>query len=507
MDTVRDLRLLLTSRHPLIVAAMDDEARFMAFVRRAAELCALPVWTWSVTRGLVRDGHGIQANTADAIGALAFIRELSAPAVFVFHDLRGQLGDATLVRHLKEFAMAAPPDQTVILSGPDATVPPELAGLALPWTLEPPSRLEVEELVRTTLDDLAGRGLAVTVTDEDVGHLVHAGLGLTLPALERLLIREAMTDGVLDGADVARVRTAKSALLADDGVLELVATDVDLDDVGGLEALKEWLRVRGRGFEQAAREFGLEAPRGVLLTGVPGGGKSLVAKCVARAWRMPLVLLDPGAIYAAYVGESEARLRSALATVEAMAPVVLWVDEIEKGLAAGGGTADSGVSRRVLGAFLRWLQERPEGVFLIATCNDVAALPPELLRRGRFDEMFFVDLPSDDERRAILALHLRRRDRDPADFALDGLVDASEGFTGAELEGAVVGGLYRAYAANEEVTTRHVAEELAATVPLSRTRAEDIARLRAWADGRAVRASGSRHDVDPDPGRRQVGYA
>ena len=320
-----------------------------------------------------------------------------------------------------------------------------------------------------------------------------------------------MADGVFDTTDVARVREAKAELLADDGVLELVGTDLDLDDVGGLDALKDWLRVRGRGFEVAARDFGIEAPKGVLLAGVPGSGKSLVAKCIARTWGMPLVLLDPGAIFGSFVGESEARLRSALDTIEAMAPVVLWVDEIEKGFASGGGDTDSGVSRRVLGAFLRWLQERPAGVFLVATCNDVRALPPELLRRGRFDETFFVDLPGPGGRREILALHLRRRERDPAAFDLDALVARSDGFTGAELEGAVVGGLYRAYAEGTEVAAAHILDELAATTPLSRTRAEEIAALRSWASGRALSASGAPIGEggapSQEPGRRSAGYA
>jgi AAA+ superfamily predicted ATPase len=491
MDGIRDLRLLLASRHPLIVARMDDETRFMTFARRAAELCGYPVWTWSVTIGLARDGNASQVDTQEPKKALAFVRQLQAPAVNVFHDLRAHLDDPVVVRHLKEFALAERVGQTIVISGPDASVPHELEGVALPWTLEPPDRGEVEPLIRATIADLTQRGLAVALTDDDVHQMVTACMGLTLPEIERLIVRQAIDDQTLDAADVGGIARAKAELLADDGVLQLVPSSGDLDTVGGLDDLKRWLRLRARGFEPAAQDFGLEPPRGVLIAGVPGCGKSLTAKCVARSWSMPLVLLDPGAIFAMYVGESEERLRTALATVGAMAPVVLWIDEIEKGFAGGSSDADAGTARRVIGTFLRWLQERPGGVFLVATCNDVDTLPPELLRRGRFDEVFFVDLPVPSERAAIIELHLRRRHRDPSLFDLTSLAAASDGFTGAELEATVVGALYRAFADGREVVTADVLEEIRRTTPLSRTRAETIAALRAWARGRATPASGA----------------
>jgi len=507
MDGIRDLRLLLASRHPLIVARMDDETRFMSFARRAAELCGYPVWTWSVTLGLARDGNASQVDTQDPKKALAFVRQLQAPGVYVFHDLRPHLGDPVVVRHLKEFALEERPGQTILITGPDASVPEELEGIALPWTLEPPARDEVEPLVRATIADLTQRGLAVALTDGDVAEMVTACLGLTLPEIERLILRQAIDDQKLDAADVEGIARAKAELLADDGVLQLVSTSGDLDDIGGLDNLKRWLRLRSRGFEPAAKDFGLEPPRGVLIAGVPGCGKSLTAKCVARSWSMPLVLLDPGSIFAMYVGESEERMRTALHTVEAMAPVVLWIDEIEKGFSGGSSDADAGTARRVLGSFLRWLQERPGGVFLIATCNDVDTLPPELLRRGRFDEVFFVDLPDPLERSAIVGLHLRRRHRDPATFDLAALADASEGFTGAELEAAVVGALYRAFAEGRELVTDDVLAEIRSTTPLSRTRAETVAALRAWAQGRATPASGGGEEELVRGEDRRPGYA
>jgi SpoVK/Ycf46/Vps4 family AAA+-type ATPase len=293
---------------------------------------------------------------------------------------------------------------------------------------------------------------------------------------------------MLDTTDVEFVRRAKAELLEASGALELVGTDVGtLDAVGGMPRLKEWLALRGKALEPEAVRFGLDPPRGVLLTGVPGCGKSLVAKTLARTWGLPLVLLDPGRLFGPYVGESERRLADSLRTVEAMAPAVLWIDEIEKGFPSGG-EADGGVARRVLGTFLRWLQDRPPGVFVVATCNDVTALPPELARKGRFDEVFFVDLPTSDQRREIFRLQLSRRGRDPAVFDLDRLADATEGFSGAEIEAAVVGALYRAYAAQSELSADAIVEEASATVPLARARPQEVARLRAWAEAHAVGA-------------------
>ncbi|MFB3738921.1 MAG: AAA family ATPase, partial [Candidatus Velamenicoccus archaeovorus] len=490
VDTTGDLRLLLASRHTLIVAEMQDEQRFLQILRRAADAAGIPVWTWTVTRGLARDLQDPQMATTDPRKALDFIASLTDPGVFVLADVHVAFGDPVVVRRIKEIAQRGRTGQTLVLTGPRSRVPPELEGLALPWTLEPPGREELSTMVRRTLDDLAARNLPVSLDAAGIDRLVEAVLGLTVPEAEHLVLQAAFRDGRLDESDVTYVRGARAELLEADGVLELIPTEAgDLADVGGMQALKEWLRIRGRAFEPAARGFGLDPPKGVLLTGVPGCGKSLVAKALARSWRLPLVLLDPGRLFGSFVGESEARLGSALATVEAMSPVVLWVDEIEKGFATSASAGDGGVSQRLLGTFLRWMQERPAGAFLAATCNDPGALPAEFLRRGRFDQIFFVDLPGEREREEILRIQLRRRARDPAAFDLQRLAAGTEGFSGAELEAAVVGALYRAYADGTELTTEAVADEIAATTPLSRTRAEDVARIRAWAVGRATPAA------------------
>ena len=465
----------------------------MSYLREAATFSGMPVWTWSATSGLARDGFPPQANTRAAAGAIAFVAQVDQPGVFVLHDVEDALEDPTTVRAVKERAMEASAAQTLVLTGATIEVPDELRGLALLWTLEPPSRDEIERLVSETLDELRERGLAgVDLSSLETRELEDSLRGVSLPEAQRLILRSALEDGRLEGSDLPVLREAKAELLAEDGILTLLPTEPGgLDLVGGLDRLKEWLDVRGRGFSPDAKEYGLEAPRGVLLIGVPGCGKSLVAKTLARTWGMPLVLLDPGSIFRSFVGESEARLRRALDTLESMAPVVVWIDEIEKGFAASASARDSGVSQRVLGRFLTWLQERHGDVFLVATCNDVDGLPPELLRRGRFDETFFVDLPAPAEREAVIRLHLERRHRDPNEFDVAGLASRTEAFSGAELEGVVVGALYRAFAQGRELADTDLANEAEHTIPLSRTRAEEIAALRAWSRGRSVPASGA----------------
>jgi hypothetical protein len=488
MDNTHDLRLLLASRHPLIVAEMSEEARFMAVLQRAADALGLPVWTWSLTRGLARMGHGPQYGTVDPKAALAFVEDVPGPGVYVLTDAHHSFSEPVVLRRIKEFAQEAVPGKTLVLAVPEAHVPPELRGLALIWTLQPPSREELFDLVSRTVEDLRTRGFPVTLDEAELSSLVEAVRGLSATEADGLIQQAALRDGVLGDDDVEFVRGAKAELLEAGGALELVEADSgSLEDVGGMARLKEWLALRGRALEPQAAAFGLEPPRGVLLTGVPGCGKSLAAKALARSWRLPLVLLDPGRLFGPYVGESEQRLADSLRTVEAMAPVVLWVDEIEKGFPPGG-EADGGVARRLLGTFLRWMQDRPPGVFVVATSNDVTELPPEFTRKGRFDEVFFVDLPALPQREEIFRLHLSRRGRDPGAFDLEGFALATEGFSGAEIEAAVVGALYRAYAAGTDLTTERVLEEVRATVPLSRARPEEIGRLRSWAEAHAVPA-------------------
>jgi hypothetical protein len=347
-------------------------------------------------------------------------------------------------------------------------------------------RAELTRTVRELHDEL---GIEVKLTAEDAGALTLNLSGLTLAEIRRAVRKAALDDRVLDHSDLEGLIHAKRDAIARGGVLEWFPASTEPEPIGGMSRLLDWLSKRRGSFDQAAREFGLEPPRGLLMIGVQGCGKSLLARNVARSWGLPLVRLDPGTLYDKYVGETEKNLRQAVQTVDAMVPVVLWIDEIEKGLAASGGDADGGVSRRLLGTFLTWFQERESGVFVVATANEVAQLPPELLRKGRFDEIFFVDLPSAEDRGQILSMHLEKRKRDPADFDLESLVAASDGFSGAELEQAIVAGLYTAWSGERQIDTEILLAEIETAVPLSRTMAERVRELRDWARDREVPAA------------------
>jgi hypothetical protein len=486
VDSVADLQVLLASRYPLVLADEQDEQRFMGLVREAGQKLALAVWSWSATRGLIRDGMQPQYGTVDAGTALEFVGGVTDPSVFVFLDPGALLRDPVTIRRIKELAQSAQQGKTLVFAGSHLESPIELDGLAVPWTMPPPSREELETLVRTTIGHLMERNLAVGLDDKGVGELADAVRGLSAAAAVRLVQQAAFSDGRLDESDLPGVRAAKAQLMDTNGPLELVQGVGTLDAVGGMTRLKEWLGIRAKAMLPEAAAAGIDPPRGVLLAGVPGCGKSLVAKTVAGAWGLPLLLLDPARLYGPYVGQSEQRLQQALDSAESMSPVVLWIDEIEKGFGGGTHDGDSGVSTRLLGTFLRWMQDRPAGVFIVATANQVTGLPPEFLRKGRFDEIFFVDLPTEPEREDIFRLHLAKRGHDPAGFDLTSLSAATEGFSGAEIEALVVGASYRAFAAGRPLGTPDLQAEIAETVPLSRSRAEDLRTLRAWAAGRCV---------------------
>ena len=486
-DATADLRALLASRHGAVIYAGRDERRMHALLTEAAAGLHLRRWTWSAGTGLAVDDGQPQHGTDTPVGALRFLAELSEPHVAVFLDAEPVLADPVSARLLKDLAVAGSPVRTLVLTGVGDRVPDSLSTAAVVWNPPLPGPEELAALVDRTAMGLLRSGVRVTLTHAQRRQLIDGLAGLTPSQAERLILQHSVADGTLDQADLRAIAAAKAQLLAADSPLDLIAVDATLDDVGGLTTVKEWLRKRRRGLEPKAREFGLPAPRGVLLTGVPGTGKSLLAKAVAGSWGLALVRLDTGRLHGSFVGESERRIRRALTAAATMAPVVLWIDEIEKVFGTGA-ESDSGVADRVLGVLLSWMQERPEGVFIVATSNDVSALPPELTRRGRLDEVFFVDLPDQTERTAILAGQLRRRGRQADAFDIPAIVAATEGFSGAELEAVVVGALYTAYCEDQELTTAHLLGETEATVPLSRLRAEDIAAIREWARGRAVRA-------------------
>lgn len=481
-DLRRELTLLVLSRYPVVVLESPEEARVESLAGRVAADLSLPLLLWSSSTGLVRPSGGSLEETREPERALERAAGLQGEVLVVFHDLHPYLDRPEVARRLRELERRFGGGRsTAILTGAAVELPASLAHRAARLELPLPGERELERLVRATAAELSGaRGTEVALQPGEVATLARALRGLARDEARRILYQAAIRDGRLGPEDLAEVLEGKRERVEAGGLLRWVEPAPGLEALGGAGNLKAWTRRRRDAFGEAARRFGLDPPRGLLLTGVPGTGKSLACRALAGEWGLPLLGLDPGRLFDSFVGETEANLRRALDTAEALAPAVLWIDEIEKALASQASQADAGLSRRVSGAILTWMQERPAPVFLMATANDVEALPVELLRRGRFDEVFFFDLPEAEERGRIFALHLERRERDPEAFDLPALAAATEGFSGAEIEGVVVAGLYHAFSERRTLTTEILAAEARATRPLAALRPEAITTLRAW---------------------------
>jgi ATPase family associated with various cellular activities (AAA) len=488
-----DLRLLVHSHIPLIIAETPEEERLEALLNAIAGELRLPVFIWSITSGLARQGaQGSVYGTEDPAKCLANIMLMHGDGIYLFKDGARYLKDDVLVRLLRDVAAKFKgARRSIVLCGASLAVPPELADQVTHFNLGLPDQAALLAALRETLVEVAQQESVACPLDPAAQTRVAQALsGMTLSGARAILRKSVIGGGCADGQLHLRVLDEKRKALGQDGVLDFIKVDSSFADVAGLAGLRDWLADRRAALTPEGQKFGLEPPRGVLITGVQGCGKSLCARAVAGEWGLQLARFDAGTLYEKFVGESEKKLRTVLEKAVCMAPLVLWIDEIEKGFASGSSDADGGLSQRLLGTFLTWMQEPHAGVFLAATSNDISHLPPELLRKGRFDEIFFVDLPSTAERSAIFALHLKKRGRDPRQFDLDALAAASNGFSGAEIEQSIVAALYTAFSKKEQLSTAILQAELARTVPLSVTRREDIAAIRAWAKGRAVPAAG-----------------
>ncbi len=496
MDDTRRLQLLLRARHPLIWITTSDEPCTLALVREAVFDAGLSAWHWSATLGvsdaLVASTPAIE-NTEHPAAACIAMRLASGtrPHAAILAEPSGFLEDARTLRSLRDLVESlAAYGGSVIVVEHSAPPPPALADLATRFEPSLPSEAALEEIVRASLRDMNDRrSIKVDIPKRSYRSLVRNLRGLSARHAA-LVIRDAVADDdAFTAEDLPRVVARKRELVGSGGVLEFVEAVRSLDEVGGLERLKAWLGERERAFDDDAASFGISPPRGVLMLGVQGAGKSLSAKAIAAGWQRPLLRLDPSSLYDKYIGESEATLRKALRQAEMMAPIVLWIDEIEKGFASAASSSnDGGLSRRMFGTLLTWMQEHKAPVFLVATANDIEALPPELLRKGRFDEIFFVDLPGERAREAIWRVHLARRRREPLEFDLPVLVRASDGRSGAEIEQALVSALTSAFAAGRELSTEALVAAVEQSPPLSVVMAEKIAKLRSWAKDRCVPA-------------------
>ena len=433
-------------------------------------------------------------NTREPVQALANMESMTVEAVFILKDFHRHMDDPVVVRRLRDVGQKfAANRRTVVITAPELAVPPELATLIEYFDLPLPDRDRLREIIHETYTRLSKTYTLKQQLDGAGVDAMAANLrGLTEEEAERAISQALVTRYALCSESVTDVLAAKKQLLRHSGMLEFIEASENMAGVGGLENLKRWLGQRHGAWEDSAREFGLEPPRGAIILGVQGCGKSLCARAVAGEWKLPLVKFDTSAVYDKYIGETEKRIRKVFQVAEGLAPCVLWIDELEKVFAGSGpdsASADAGVSSRLLASFLSWMQDRKAAVFVAATCNNVTVLPPELIRKGRFDELFFVDLPNQAERKQIFSIQLAKRKRNPADFDLEKVATTAKGYSGAEIDAAVQGGLYAAYSEKKELTTQSLLDALRQTVPLSTTRAEEITSLRQWAGTRAVPAS------------------
>jgi SpoVK/Ycf46/Vps4 family AAA+-type ATPase len=454
--------------------------------------------TRALTTSMVADSGAAAGasmyNSRDPVQALANMESTTVEAVFILKDFHRHMDDPVVVRRLRDVGQKFSANRrTVIITSPELSVPPELMKLVEYFDLPLPDRERLHEIVHDTYTRLAKTYTLKLQLDAAGVDAMAANLrGLSEEEAERAISQALVTRYALCPESVTDVLEAKKQLLRHSGMLEFVEASDNMASIGGLENLKKWLQQRRGAWEDSAREFGLEPPHGVIILGVQGCGKSLSARAVAGEWRLPLVKFDTSAVYDKYIGETEKRIRKVFQVAEGLAPCVLWIDELEKVFAGSGpdsASADAGVSSRLLASFLSWMQDRKAPVFVAATCNNVTVLPPELIRKGRFDELFFVDLPNQAERQQVFSIQLARRKRNPAEFDLEKIAAAANGYSGAEIDAAVQGGLYAAYSEKKPLSTQLLLDALRQTVPLSTTRAEEIEALREWARTRAVPAS------------------
>jgi ATP-dependent 26S proteasome regulatory subunit len=495
MDAAQEISILIRAKYPIIYLVSWEERRVEETIQQVSTSLKRTLHTWSLTQGMRppvtrTTGPVKPTQLPGELEALALVHEAPEYTVFLMRDFHPYMKDPRVIRLLRDLALRLRGrSQTLILMGPVLALPTELEKDITVVDFGLPGREDIEATLDKVIEAVKDNPNVDTKLEPEARELIiKSAQGLTLDEIESVFAR-SLVECKCFKVDV--ILEEKKQIVRKSGLLEYYPADEGLKDVGGMENLKEWLSQRSHSFTDKAREFGIPAPKGVLLLGVQGCGKSLVAKAIGAHWNLPMLKLDVGRIFGSLVGQSEENIRKAIKVAESVAPCILWADELEKGFAgmSGSGVGDSGTTQRVFATFLTWMQEKTKPVFLVATANDVSILPPEMLRKGRFDEIFFVDLPDSDERVQIFEIHLRKRRRDAKKFDLDKLSRASRGFSGAEIEQVVVGALYKAFEADREVETDDLLAECKTMVPLSVMMREEIDELRTWAEMRTRPAS------------------
>jgi hypothetical protein len=499
-----EIETLIRARYPILYVITSEEMRVQEVLLDIAARRQKKVFEWTYSSGIVPAGASIQSQkgrnpaTKEPLAALDLVIDQIEPAIFLFKDFHPFLtrNNFAVIRRLKDIALHLRNSRkTIVLISAVMEIPAELDKEITVINFPPPAKEDLAVLLDTAIQDLReSQQVQIELDADGRDRLLQAALGLTLGEAENVFAKIIVKNQCLSAGHVNEVFAEKQQIIRKSGLLEYYAAEEDFASVGGLGVLKDWLNKRAVAFTAEAQAFGLPPPKGVLLLGVQGCGKSLCAKAVSRLWQLPLLRFDMGRMFGSLVGSSEENVRRAIAVAESIAPAVLWVDEIDKAFTGSqsSGVADGGTTARVFGTFLTWLSEKSAPVFVVATANDVSQLPPELLRKGRLDEIFYVDLPLDEERAEIFRIHLAKRNRNSEEFDIQALVGASQEFSGAEIEEAIISALYDAFYAKQELATTHVFTALSQTVPLARTMAEKVTEQRNWAIGRARNASVAR---------------
>lgn len=497
----KEIDILIRSRYPLIYLVSWEEARILERLKEMAGRRQKRLFLWSITRGIFRledEPSKVDEATRDPLNALSYIEKYPDPALFVFLDFHSFLNDQTIIRKVRDLVSNLKDTyETLIIISPVLTVPVELEKEFVVLDYDMPHYEEMKGLLDEIIQVVSKTPeVTIDLNSDTKERLAKAALGLTRTEAENAFARAIVIDKKLNIDDIDKILDEKKQAIRKSKLLEYYELREEFSNVGGVDCLKDWLVKRGIAFSQKAQEFGLPQPKGIMLIGVQGCGKSLTAKAVSGLWKLPLLRLDIGAVFSGIVGSSEENMRRAIKLAETLAPIVLWIDEIEKGLSGVQSStfSDAGTSARVFSTFLTWLQEKTAAVFVIATANNIQLLPPELLRKGRFDEIFFVDLPSLEERKEIFGIHIKKRKRDPASFDLALLAKESDGFSGAEIEQSVIAAMYDAFLEKRDITSEDVARNIKQSVPLSVTMKENIDDVRAWAQYRARPASSAHKD-------------
>jgi SpoVK/Ycf46/Vps4 family AAA+-type ATPase len=490
-----ELSILIQAQYPLIYLVTAEEDRAEKEIAAIAQMRQQPrkLYVWTLTHGMVEYGQArtTQHNTISPEAAIEWTTRQKDPAIFVFKDLHPFKDSAAVTRWLRDaIASFQGTQKVIVLMSPIQQVPIELEKEVVVLDFALPDLPALDKVLTNQLDQARQNRLTAQGREK----LLKASLGLTKDEAEKVYRKAYVKRGKITEDEVDIVLSEKKQLIRRNGILEFIEEDETLDSVGGLEELKGWLVQRSGAFSERARAYGLPQPKGMLILGVPGCGKSLIAKTTSRLWGLPLLRLDMGRVYdGSMVGRSEANLRGALKTAESISPAILFIDELDKAFAGTTGSADSdgGTSSRIFGSFLTWMQEKTSPIFVMATANRVEKLPGEFLRKGRFDEIFFVDLPTQSEREAVFKIHLSKRKRDLERFDLLQLSKVADGFSGAEIEQALIAAMYDAFAQDREFTQLDIIAAIKATLPLSRTMTEQVTALRDWARQRARPAAAS----------------